>query len=81
MELRYHYAITTYCDVLTLLLNTLLEYPIQHTTYLWSCGLLSRLLRSVLPRRFPNSPTDHSNCNTALDCNISDYTTTLSHTN
>ena len=46
-ELRYHYAITTYCDVLTLLLNTLLEYPIQHTTYLWSCGLLSRLLRSV----------------------------------
>ena len=47
MELRYRYAITTYCDVLTQLLNTLLEYPIQHTTFLLPCGLLRRLLRSV----------------------------------
>ena len=37
----------TYCDVLTQLLHTLLEYKIQHTTYLLSCGLLSRLLRYV----------------------------------
>ena len=40
----------TYCDVLTQLLHTLLEYTIQHTTYLLSCELLSRLLRSVCPR-------------------------------
>jgi hypothetical protein len=33
--------------VLTQLLHTLLEYKIQHTTYLLSCGLLSRLLRYV----------------------------------
>ena len=45
--MRYHCAITTYCDVLTQLLNTLLEYPIQHTTYLSSRGVISRLLRSV----------------------------------
>jgi len=36
--------------VLTQLLHTLLEYTIQHTTYLLSCELLSRLLRSVCPR-------------------------------
>ena len=42
--------IVTYCDVLTLLLNKVLLYPIQHTTYLLSCELLSRLLRSVYPR-------------------------------
>jgi len=33
--------------VLTQLLNTLLEYPIQHTTYLSSRGVISRFLRSV----------------------------------
>ena len=27
--------------------HTLLEYTIQHTTYLWPCGLLSGLSRSV----------------------------------
>ena len=42
---RYHYAISTYRDELPLLLNNLLDYPIQLTTYLLSCGLLSRLLR------------------------------------
>jgi hypothetical protein len=42
----------TYCDVLTQLLHTLLEYTIQHTTYLLSCELLSRLLRSVLTPPF-----------------------------
>ena len=45
--MHYHCAITTYYDVLSQLLHTLLEYKIQHTTYLWSRGLLSRLLRSV----------------------------------
>ncbi len=44
---HYHYAISTYCDELTQLLNNLLDYPIQLTTYLLSCGLLSRLLRYV----------------------------------
>ena len=39
--------IVTYCDVLTQLLHTLLEYKIQHTTYLLSCELLSRLLRPM----------------------------------
>jgi hypothetical protein len=33
--------------VLTQLLHTLLEYTIQHTTFLLSCELLRRLLRSV----------------------------------
>jgi len=33
--------------VLTQLLHTLLEYKIQHTTYLLSCELLSRLSRST----------------------------------
>ena len=45
--MHYHCAITTYYDVLTQLLHTLLEYPIQLTTYLLPCELLSRLLRSV----------------------------------
>lgn len=46
-KMHYHCAITTYCDVLTQLLHTLLEYKIQHTTYLLSCELLSRLSRST----------------------------------
>jgi hypothetical protein len=45
--MRYRYAITTYCDVLTQLLYTLLEYKIQHTTYLSSRGVISCFLRSV----------------------------------
>ena len=45
--MHYHCAITTYYDVLSQLLHTLLEYKIQHTMYLLSCGLLSRLLRYV----------------------------------
>ena len=46
-KMIYHWSITTYCDVLTQLLHTLLEYKIQHTTYLSSRGVISRLLRSV----------------------------------
>ena len=46
-QLRYHYAITTYRDELPQLLNNLLDYPIQLTTYLLSCELLSRPLRSM----------------------------------
>ena len=51
----------TYCDVLPQLPHTLLEYTIQHTTYLLPRELLSRLLRSV--SLFHNRTTDHSNCN------------------
>jgi len=43
--------------VLTQLLHTLLEYTIQHTTYLLSCELLSRLLRSMCPRLSTDPPT------------------------
>ena len=71
----------TYCDVLTQLLHTLLEYTIQHTTYLLSCELLSRLLRSVLTPPLLTASTNHSNCIQALGCNPSDKYATLSHTN
>ena len=43
----------TYCDVLPLLLNNLLDYPIQHTTYLWTCGLLSHISREMSYCPFP----------------------------
>jgi hypothetical protein len=46
-ELRYHYAISTYCDVLPQLLNNLLDCRIQHTTYLLPRELLSDVLRPV----------------------------------
>ena len=46
-ELRYHYAISTYCDELPQLLHNLLDCIIQLTTCLLSCELLNRLLRSV----------------------------------
>lgn len=46
-EMHYHCAITTYRLVLLLLLHMLLAYRIQHDPYLLSCGLLSRILRSV----------------------------------
>ena len=39
--------IVTYYDVLPQLLHNLLDYVIQHTTYLLPRGLLSRILRSV----------------------------------
>ena len=45
--MHYHCAITTYRDELTQLLNKVLLYPIQLTTYLLSCELLSRPLRSM----------------------------------
>jgi hypothetical protein len=71
--------------VLTLLLHILLEYIIQHTTYLLSCELLSRFLRSMSSAYGFNSDlglsTNHSNCILALGCNPSDIDTTLSHTN
>ena len=39
MELLYQMSYNvTYCDVLPLLLNKVLLYPIQHTTYLWPGG-------------------------------------------
>ena len=77
-ELHYHCAITTYCDVLTQLLHTLLEYTIQHTTYLLPRGLLSRLSRSMSP--FHNETTNHSNCTQPLGCDPSELNATLSHT-
>ena len=69
----------TYCDVLTLLLHILLEYIIQHTTYLLSCELLSRFLRPMSVYCY--TAINHSNCILALGCNPSDIDTTLSHTN
>ena len=69
----------TYCDVLTLLLNKVLLYPIQHTTYLLPRELLSRLLRSM--STFHNAATNHSNCIRALRSDPSNQYTTLSHTN
>ena len=71
--------IVTYCDVLTLLLNKVLLYPIQHTTYLLPRGLLSRPLRSVsLPY---SKTTNHSYCIWPLRCDSSEPNATLSHTN
>ena len=43
----YLRTISTYRDELPLLLNKVLLYPIQLTTFLWPCELLRRLLRSV----------------------------------
>jgi hypothetical protein len=65
--------------VLPQLLHNLLGYIIQHTTYLLSRGLLSRILRSVCLNCF--KPTNHSYCTTTLRCDPSDHNTTLSHTN
>ena len=78
-ELHYHCAITTYYDVLTQLLNNLLDYTIQLTTYLSSRGVISRLLRSMYAYCY--APTNHSNCIQALRSDPSDKYTTLSHTN
>jgi hypothetical protein len=69
----------TYYDVLPQLLNKVLLYSIQHTTYLLSRGLLSRILRSVYMYYY--MPTNHSYCTTTLRCDPSDHNTTLSHTN
>jgi hypothetical protein len=41
--------------VLTQLLHTLLEYTIQHTTFLLSCGLLRRLSRSMSGSRLSHT--------------------------
>ena len=80
MQLHYHCAITTYYDVLSQLLHTLLEYKIQHTMYLLSRGLLSRILRSVscVSQRMPL--TTHT-AYTPLGATLRTIYTTLSHTN
>jgi hypothetical protein len=41
--------------VLPQLLNNLLDYPIQHTTYLSSCGVISRLSRSMCILLYPST--------------------------
>jgi hypothetical protein len=66
-----------YCDVLLQLMNNFLGYPIQHTTYLLSCGLLSRLSRSTYSI---TEPASRSNCETTFWCNPSDHIATLSYT-
>jgi hypothetical protein len=60
----------------SLLLDKVLLYPIQHTTYFSSRGLLSDISRSVCDY----SPTNHLYCTTTLGCETSDHNTTLSHT-
>jgi len=64
--------------VLTQLPHILLEYTIQHTTYLLPAGY-----SVVFHDRCPASKqsTNHLYCVSALDCNISNQYTTLSHTN
>jgi len=57
--------------VLPQLLHNLLGYVIQHTTYLLSRGLLSRILRSVSPFH-KSDATNHSYCVHALRCDPSD---------
>jgi hypothetical protein len=65
--------------VLTQLLHNLLDYTIQHTTYLLPRELLSRPLRSVyMPY---DIPTNHSYCTQPLRCDPSELNATLSHTN
>jgi len=61
------------------LLNDLLDHPIQLTTYLLPCELLSRILRFVSVSAFAYA-TYHSYCIQALGCNPLDKNTTLSHT-
>jgi hypothetical protein len=68
----------TYCDVLSQLLHTLLEYKIQHATYLLSCELLSRLLRPMYTYCYIS--INHSNCIRTLGCNPSNQYTTFSYT-
>ena len=69
----------TYRNVLPQLPHTLLEYTIQHATYLLSRGLLSNVLRPM--STFHNAATNHEHCATALRSDPSDQYTTLSHTN
>ncbi len=69
----------TYCDVLTLLLNKVLLYPIQHTTFLLPRELLRRLSRSM--SIYCYIATNHSYCIRALRSDPSDKYATLSHTN
>ena len=66
----------TYDDVLPQLMNNLLDYPIQHTKYLSSCGLLDRSSRPMVVFH----TTNHSNCDITLSCKTSNTIATLSHT-
>ena len=70
----------TYYDVLPQLLNKVLLYSIQHTTYLLSRGLLSSTSRPMYAN--PSlAPTSRWYCVQALRSDPSDKYTTLSHTN
>jgi len=65
--------------VLSQLLHILLEYKIQHTMYLSSRGVISRLLRPMTTYCY--ATTNHSNCIRTLGCETSNQYTTLSLTN
>jgi len=65
--------------VLTQLLHNLLDYIIQHTTFLLPRELLRRILRSM--SAYCYAPTNHSYCIQALRSDPSNKYTTLSHTN
>ncbi len=81
MELLYQMSyMSTYYDVLPQLLHNLLDYIIQHTTYLLSRGLLSSTSRPMYAN--PSlAPTSRWYCVQALRSDPSDKYTTLSHTN
>ncbi len=76
MQLIYHWSISTYYDVLSQLLHNLLGYKIQHTMYLLSRGLLSRILRFMSSAYGFYSghglSTNHSYCIHALRSDPSD---------
>jgi len=66
--------------VLTQLLHNLLDCIIQHTTYLLSCGLLSRSLRLLSGLGFRIPPTTTKTAYTPLGATLRTIYTTLSHT-
>ena len=65
--------------MLSQLLHTLLEYKIQHATYLSPRGILSRFLRPM--SMYYYTSTNHSNCIRTLRCDPSNQYTTFSLTN
>lgn len=65
--------------MLSQLLHSLLNYKIQHATYLLPRGLLSRILRFMYLSY--NKPNNHLYCTTTLGSDPSHHNTTLSHTN
>lgn len=68
----------TYCDVLLQLLNNLLGYPIQHTTFFSPRKATQTYFTTLVNLA---TPKHHSYCMTTLGCDTSDHPTTLSHTN